>query len=191
MKVNFFVIGQPKSGTTALYDYFKHHPELYLPEQKQLYYFAVDHNKERQLIKKFNRSYYKKYYNYSFQHYLKHFNFKSKCKYYCDITPDYFYSEKAPYEIFKYNPNAKILLLLREPLSFLKSFHLQMINSNCETEEDFWKAMELETIRKKNFDIISSCTKKYFFYSENMVSYINQTIQNILYMHNTFFLRVG
>lgn len=171
-KVNLFIIGQPKSGTTAIYDYLIPHPDIFVPKQKQLYYFATDHNQERKRKKKYNRNYYKNYYNYSFDDYLKNFNFSNSEKYYCDITPDYFYSKTAAKEIFKYNKDAKIILLLRNPLEFLKSFHIQMINSNCEDILDFWEAIFLEKLRKEQLqEFNTTCPQQYYYYNE-LVDYV-------------------
>src|SRR5580704_4757196 len=35
----FFIVGQPKSGTTALYEMLKSHPGIYMPELKETRYF--------------------------------------------------------------------------------------------------------------------------------------------------------
>ena len=39
---DFFIVGHPKSGTTALYEMLKHHPQIYMPELKEPWYFASD-----------------------------------------------------------------------------------------------------------------------------------------------------
>lgn len=171
-KVNLFIIGQPKAGTTAIYDYMALHPQIFVPKQKQLYHFATDHNKERASKNKYNKGYYRNYFNYSFNSYLKHFNFNKTFLYYTDITPDYFYSQDAARNIFNYNPKAKVILLLREPLSFLKSFHNQLINSGCEFEKDFYTALLLEKVRKQNNIVFnSSCPQLYYYYSE-LINYL-------------------
>ena len=41
LKPNFFIVGAPKSGTTALYDYLKKHPQVYLPK-KEICFFSPD-----------------------------------------------------------------------------------------------------------------------------------------------------
>lgn len=41
---NFFIIGAPKAGTTALYSYLRQHPGIYLPETKEPHFFNEDHN---------------------------------------------------------------------------------------------------------------------------------------------------
>ncbi|HKU60912.1 MAG TPA: sulfotransferase [Gemmatimonadales bacterium] len=37
---NLVVVGAPKCGTTSLYQYLKQHPEVYLPTRKELHYFT-------------------------------------------------------------------------------------------------------------------------------------------------------
>jgi len=41
-KPNFFIVGAPKSGTTALYNYLKEHPQVYMPHRKEIHFFATD-----------------------------------------------------------------------------------------------------------------------------------------------------
>ena len=170
-KVNFFIVGQPKCGTTSLFHYFKKHKEVFMPEQKQLYFFAKDHNEHRKKYSKFNTEYYAKYYNYKFEDYISRFNFQKNINIYGDITPDYIYSKTAPTDIYKYNNNAKILVILREPLSFLKSFHSQLIQSGREHETDFYKALSCQEIRtKKKYKNDEESPPFYFQYDE-LVNY--------------------
>ena len=39
---NFFVIGAPKAGTTALYRALRQHPDIYLPKLKEPHFFSSD-----------------------------------------------------------------------------------------------------------------------------------------------------
>src|ERR1035438_1385487 len=39
---DFFIVGHPKSGTTALYEMLTHHPEIYLPDSKEPWLFAEE-----------------------------------------------------------------------------------------------------------------------------------------------------
>ena len=39
---NFFIIGAPKCGTTALYEYLRTHPRVFMPQIKEPHYFAAD-----------------------------------------------------------------------------------------------------------------------------------------------------
>ena len=171
-RVNFFVIGQPKCGTTSLFHYFKKHDNFFLPKQKQLYFFADEHNKYRKQFKELNSKHYKRYYNYDFEDYISRFDFTTNCKIYADITPDYVYSKNTSQRIYKYNPEAKIILILREPLSFLKSFHNQLVQSGREDEKNFYKAMSYQEKRRtKPFKQDIQTPPIYFQYSD-LINYI-------------------
>jgi len=39
---NFLCIGAQKAGTTLLFDILKQHPDIYLPEAKELHFFDRD-----------------------------------------------------------------------------------------------------------------------------------------------------
>ena len=39
---NFFIVGAPKCGTTALYEYLRAHPNVFMPELKEPHFFAKD-----------------------------------------------------------------------------------------------------------------------------------------------------
>ena len=39
---NFFIVGAPRCGTTALYSYLSEHPNIFMPGVKELNYFADD-----------------------------------------------------------------------------------------------------------------------------------------------------
>ncbi|NJR45511.1 MAG: sulfotransferase [Hyellaceae cyanobacterium CSU_1_1] len=41
-KPSFFIVGNPKSGTTALYNFLKEHPSIFMPKCKEPHYFAKD-----------------------------------------------------------------------------------------------------------------------------------------------------
>lgn len=39
MLPNFLIIGAPRSGTTWIQENIKHHPEIFMPEQKEIHFF--------------------------------------------------------------------------------------------------------------------------------------------------------
>ena len=39
---NFLVIGAPKAGTTALYEYLRQHPQIYMSPVKEPKFFALE-----------------------------------------------------------------------------------------------------------------------------------------------------
>ena len=41
-KPNFFIVGGPRCGSTALYSYLRQHPDIFIPKEKELNYFGID-----------------------------------------------------------------------------------------------------------------------------------------------------
>ena len=53
MEPNFFIAGAPKSGTTNMSYYLMQHPQVFMPENLEPYYFArldIPQNYEREII---------------------------------------------------------------------------------------------------------------------------------------------
>jgi len=42
---NFLILGPPKSGSTSLYEYLRQHPDVFMPELKEPYYFGLHWNR--------------------------------------------------------------------------------------------------------------------------------------------------
>ena len=40
---DFFIVGHAKSGTTALYEMLRRHPQVFMPERKEPWFFATRH----------------------------------------------------------------------------------------------------------------------------------------------------
>ena len=66
-----------------------------------------------------------------------------------EATPSYLRSQTAAATIASVQPEARIVALLREPASFLRSLHMQFVQTHVETETDFGKALALETDRRE------------------------------------------
>jgi len=39
---NFLIVGAPKCGTTAMNTYLRQHPQVFIPERKEIHYFGSD-----------------------------------------------------------------------------------------------------------------------------------------------------
>src|SRR4029077_238338 len=71
-------------------------------------------------------------------------------------------------------PDARIIAIVREPASFLRSLHLQLLENKHETERDFRKAVELDAPRRENRHIPSrSYWPQGLIYSDR-VRYVEQ-----------------
>jgi hypothetical protein len=84
----------------------------------------------------------------------------------------YMYSDSALKEIKKYNPRAKIIIMVRNPIDLLYALHSEMIFGNIEGERDFVKALKKEKERKifdkeNNYDYKG----RRFLYYSNFVKF--------------------
>ena len=143
-KVNFFVVGEPKCGTTLLYEYFKEHPDVEVPSRKEPRFFCTDLQSRGDKLHGF--SYYFPIRKLKDYHALWNTD-ETKIK--AEFSPPYLISKEAARNIYKYNTNAKILAIFREPVSFLQSMHSQLLTSGSESIKDFKKALEMEANRRK------------------------------------------
>ena len=165
-KVDFFFIGFPKSGSTTFYYLLKAHPEIYSSEIKEPKFFCTDINRE--LEKNLGKDYFQlikseEEYSNLYQ------SAANKTK--GDFNPFNIFSEDAPYNIFRYNPDAKIIISIREPISFLRSFHYQSLYRLIEDEPDFLKALSLEESRRANQNIPKYCHYPYYLYYSSLIDY--------------------
>jgi hypothetical protein len=118
-KVNLFLIGAPKCGTTSLANYLHEHPQIKLGSKKEPHYFNFDmKNRYADSISAYSDIY-------------KDLN----SKYILDASVWYYYSEKAMREIIKYNPEAKFIYMVREPVSLFYSLHQELLNTYEETKK--------------------------------------------------------
>src|SRR6266851_1666101 len=68
-------------------------------------------------------------------------------------TALYLWSQSAARRIAQARPDARIIAILREPASFLRSLHLQFLQTYVETESDLRKAIGLEEARREGRNI--------------------------------------
>ena len=118
-RINFFVIGVQKGGTTALYRYLSQHPEIQMSSpRKEVHYFdnedidwkTTDHNELH-----------------------KFFDMSAKEVIRGEATPIYIYWPWALPRLYKYNPHSKLILCLRHPTYRAYSGYRFQLAKNHET----------------------------------------------------------
>jgi hypothetical protein len=137
---DFFIVGHAKSGTTALYEMLRHHPEIYMPELKEPWFFASD-MKPRFRPRKMGVA------PRTLQEYAALFDAAGPAQRIGEASSSYLWSRTAAGAIAEVQPRARIIAILREPASFLRSLHLQLLQSHVEAEQDFRRAIALEAER--------------------------------------------
>lgn len=113
-KPEFFILGAQKAGTTALQATLCQHPQLARGQFKELHYFSNDAWYSRQTLHQY------------------HSFFPAKTtndRKYFEATPMYLYHPQVAERLWEYNPNSKLVVMLREPamraFSAWKMYHHQ------------------------------------------------------------------
>ncbi len=155
---NFLCIGAQKAGTTLLFDILRRHPDIYLPDSKELHFFDRDEECAKGL------AWYQDTY------------FRGSDNHRCvgEVTPSYIFFENAPERIFRaLGPDLKILVSLRHPVDRACSHYWMQFKRGLETKS-FMKALTLEQARigrgywdKSRFSYISRG-----FYAQQIKRYL-------------------
>ena len=129
MKVDFFIVGAPKSGTTSLYHYLSEHPQVEMSSQKEPDYFSDKAIHEQGM-------YYAKNRVDTLDKYESLFVQKESVVY-GEASVSYLFYENVAEDIKKYNPNAKIIIMLRNPIErafshYLMDYRLGLISDSFE-----------------------------------------------------------
>jgi hypothetical protein len=138
---DFFIVGHAKSGTTALYEMLRRHPQIYMPAGKEPWFFASELHERTPPRPEGTPK--------TLDEYLALFDDAAEDQRVGEASPLYLWSRTAAGAIAEVQPAARIIAILREPASFLHSLHLQFVKSYIETEADFRKALALEGPRRK------------------------------------------
>lgn len=166
-KVNLFIVGAAKAGTTSLRSYLNQHPDIFFTPLKEPNFFArdIDPAKFTAAYKKRNafadEAYFKTQplpelhisFIQSPLQYIELFRDSDQEKYIGESSTAYLYSSVAANKIHEYNPDAKIIVLLRNPISRAFS-HYTMALQGGYTDLNFREAIEKDIKKhEKGFGI--------------------------------------
>ena len=114
---NFFIVGAPKCGTTSLYFHLKQHPQVYLPAVKEPHFFSDCSDPSKISTEHCNgdRS-----------AYLRLYEEASGYLAIGDASPSYLSDRNAPSRIKQESPEAKIIIILRDPVE--RAYSQYMMN---------------------------------------------------------------
>jgi Sulfotransferase family len=165
---DFFIVGHPKSGTTALYEMLRRHPEIYMPDLKEPWFFASErHSRPHSATSSVLPD--------SLEDYLSLFDRAKPGQRLGEASARYLWSHTAASGIAEVQPAARIIAILREPVSFLRSLHLQLVQQHQEPENDLRRAISLEEARRQGRYVSHSASywPQVLLYSEYM-RYVEQ-----------------
>jgi hypothetical protein len=164
---DFFIVGNPKSGTTALYEMLKRHPQVFMPDLKEPWFFADDMRPRFQPLRSPPPVE-------TLDHYLSLFDDATEGQRVGEASSTYLWSSTAASRIAQLRPDARIIAILREPASFLRSLHLEFLQNHVETEKDLRRALALEVVRREGKRIPRRSHRPQLLLYSNHVRYAEQ-----------------
>lgn len=139
---DFYIVGAPKAGTTSLFECLRQHPEIHFPQFKETHFFGSDLTWRKRVVPR--------------QVALDGYVDAPRGKLLGDASVFYLVSTQAAREIHEANPAARIIAIVRNPLTMIPSLYQQGIRTGDETQRTLAKAMDLEPARKGgNLDTLS------------------------------------
>lgn len=149
---NFLIIGAPKCGTTSLYHYLGQHPLIELSPIKEPKFFSycnqsLNWEGDLKIIKRIKRSIINKE-----SDYLNLFK-DMNAPYRGEASPNYFHDPIAAKNIYEFDPNFKLIVILRNPVERCYSDWKHNVKMGLEPINNFKKALDLVEVRKKNLEI--------------------------------------
>ena len=135
-KPDFFIVGAPKCGTTALHLYLRQHPDVFMPAEKDHNHFATDLVPATDPYR-------------DRDHYLGLFAGARDEKRVGETSVFHLYSLEAARNIHAFDAAAKIVVMLRDPVSWLASYHSQMVYNGDEDVAGLEDALAAEAGRRR------------------------------------------
>lgn len=152
-KSNLFVVGAMKAGTTSFMDALAHHPDIYVSPVKEPHYFVdelpkllyepsrffdLDDYFQTDFPKPLHIANLKKK-----EHYEQLFSLSNQEKYLAEGSTMYLHAPESAQKIHHYNPEAKIIILTREPVARAYS-HYKMLTGLSRETQSFQEVIEAE-----------------------------------------------
>jgi hypothetical protein len=131
---DFTIVGAPKCGTTSMYAYLRPHPQVFLPDAKEIHFYGQDLDWARPPVA---RAQFEAWYDAA-----------PPTGRVGEVAVWYLMSPGAPRELAAANPAMRIVAMLREPVEMMHSLHSQLVFSGDEDIGDFAAALAAEPDRR-------------------------------------------
>jgi hypothetical protein len=143
---NFLVIGSIRSGTTALYEFLRQHPRVYLTPQKETNFFAFEGEKPR-FRGPGDRTIFNRDTITDIQSYCKQFEGVTTETAIGEVCPKYLFYSRAAERIYHHIPKAKLIAILRNPVDRAYSHFIMRLRDGFEPCSRFEDAIADEDRR--------------------------------------------
>ncbi len=132
---DFFIVGAPRCGTTALYTYLKDHPDIFMSQIKEPNFFANYLGKHRKVR--------------TLPEYLDCFTGVQGEKRIGEASVSYLASHTSAKMIKQFSPLASIIIMLRNPVDVMYSMYYLRRFSNLEDQPSFGAALDADARGRK------------------------------------------
>lgn len=153
---SFFIIGAPKCGTTALSLYLAEHPDVMFSDPKEPKYFHTDFGERHRTTltpEEYNRCF--------------SWDRTKPPQAIGEGTVWYLYSREAVPNVLRAKPDAKFIVMVRNPVDLVYSLHSQFVYGGYEDIEDFELAWRSQEERRHAVELPRLCPdRKLLLYGE-------------------------
>ena len=136
----FFIVGAPRCGTTALGEYLSQHPDIFMAK-KEMHHFGSDLHFGPQFYRRDRTAY------------LSEFDAWDGQARAGEASVWYLFSKQAASEIKAFNPDSRIIIMLRKPAEMLGSLYNVFRCDGNEHLPTFREALAAETDRRAGHKI--------------------------------------
>ncbi|HTU77694.1 MAG TPA: sulfotransferase [Solirubrobacteraceae bacterium] len=166
----FFIVGSPKSGSTALYEMLSRHPQIFMPELKEPRFLAEDMAPRPG----FEKGPADLGYPVTLDEYLALFAQATPAQRLGEASTTYLWSRTAASNIAQLRADSRIIATIREPASFLHSLHFMLLRWHVEGERSFTKALSLEADRREGRNVPDRSHRPQLLQYSEHVRYVEQ-----------------
>ncbi|SRR5579883_1493302 len=161
---NFFLVGAAKAGTTSIYAYLSEHPQVFFPAIKEPHFFTqVRPSRELQfLIEAISKR----------SAYLRLYASAAGHQIIGDASPSYLWHPEVPERIRAEVPQAKIAIILRDPVERAYSHYLMDYREGAQSRP-FYEALVHDMTRPDKGWGISYLYYELGLYAEQVERYLD------------------
>ena len=165
-KPSFFIVGAPKAGTTSVCELLRSYEGVYIPSPAEPNFWCDDINGID--IKT------------HFEWYIDHYFGKlpKRCNLIGEKSTWYLASNNALLHIHKFNPDAKIIIMLRNPSDLVISLHKENLYHGIEEIDSLEDAWNLQESRAEGLHLPKKCKYSRLLQYRDMAS-LGKQLENV------------
>ncbi len=152
---DFICVGAQKAATSSFYNMIRKHPDIFMPEKKELHYFDRD-----------------EYQHNDYDMYMSYFEGSEKYKLRGEVTPSYLYFEEVPERIFDLlGADVKIIIMLRNPIDrALSQYKMTCRLENSRGDSELLTFEQAFYVERERITIDTHHRREYSYFDRGLYS---------------------